>query len=197
MIVKTFNKIFNIIKEEKEYLIYLDQAFGDGDLGISMYQGFEAVNKYLEKNEEKDLGNVFRNISVIFNESAPSSLGTIISFFFFGMAKKLKGNMEINKEMLSIALLEGLNSVKSKTNAKVSEKTIIDSIEPAILEFAESKDYEKAYLKAKSGMEETKNMMAIYGRAQYHKEKTIGHIDGGAYVGYLIFKAIYEENNSF
>lgn len=34
-------------------------------------------------------------------------------------------------------------------------------------------------------------MMAVHGRAAYHGEKTIGHVDGGSYVGKLIFEGIY------
>ena len=34
-------------------------------------------------------------------------------------------------------------------------------------------------------------MMAVHGRAAYHGEKTIGHVDEGSYVGKLIFEGIY------
>ena len=49
----------------------------------------------------------------------------------------------------------------------------------------------ETYEAASKGSEATKNMMAVHGRAAYHGEKTIGHVDGGSYVGKLIFEGIY------
>lgn len=43
---------------------------------------------------------------------------------------------------------------------------------------------------ADKGAEETKNMVSQHGRASYHGEKTLGYMDGGAYVGKLLFEAL-------
>lgn len=70
--------IRDLIDDNKSYLVQLDQKFGDGDLGVSMSQGFNGIINSYEDNE--DLGRLLLSISKSFNESAPSSLGTIISF---------------------------------------------------------------------------------------------------------------------
>ena len=62
------------IEENKEYLTRLDQLNGDGDLGISMSEGFKAVDMLLEISEEKDLGKLLMKAGNAFNEAAPSSL---------------------------------------------------------------------------------------------------------------------------
>ena len=72
------------IEENKEYLTRLDQLNGDGDLGISMSEGFKAVDMLLEISEEKDLGKLLMKAGNAFNEAAPSSLGTILSFGLTG-----------------------------------------------------------------------------------------------------------------
>ena len=71
--------ISSAMEENREYLISLDQQNGDGDLGISMDEGFKAVLALLDKEEEEDLGRLFMKASKAFNEAAPSSLGTILS----------------------------------------------------------------------------------------------------------------------
>ena len=86
-----FAQISAVMTENRDYLIELDQQNGDGDLGISMSEGYEAVVHYLESAEEKDLGKLFMGCARTFNEAAPSSLGTITSFGLMGMAKALKG----------------------------------------------------------------------------------------------------------
>lgn len=157
-----------------------------------MDSGFMAISEYVEKNRIEDKGKLFKNLSVVFNEAAPSSLGTIISMFLMGMAKNLKGNISPTKEEYILSLKAGLEHLKTKLDTKLGDKTIFDSLEPAINVLFETCDKEKAFEVAKSGMQETKNMISNQGRAKYHGEKTVGHIDGGAYVGYLVFKGIYE-----
>lgn len=93
--VKTgIRKISRIMAENKDYLIKLDQQNGDGDLGVSMSEGFEAAAVFVEGTQETDLGKILMQTGGVFNEAAPSSLGTIISFAFMGMAKSLKGRTE-------------------------------------------------------------------------------------------------------
>lgn len=186
-----FNNISKLVNQEKDYLIKLDQAFGDGDLGISMSSGFEAVANMTDLDE--DFGRYFLAVSKTFNESAPSSLGTILSFFFMGIAKNLKGKTEITLEELQESFKQGVELIKTKAGSEKNQKTIIDSLEPGVLAFSGETTISEAInsgIKAShDGMESTKDMMAVHGRAAYHKEKTLGHIDGGAYLAHLMFKA--------
>ena len=79
---KAIKKISRKIETNKDYLVKLDQQNGDGDLGISMSDGFKAVDILLELSEEEDLGKILMKSGSAFNEAAPSSLGTILSFGF-------------------------------------------------------------------------------------------------------------------
>ncbi|EEY34267.1 dihydroxyacetone kinase subunit L [Pseudoleptotrichia goodfellowii] len=188
-----------LMKENKDYLLELDSKFGDGDLGISMVQGFDGINEFTEKSEEKDLGKLFFGMSRVFNEMAPSSLGTIISFWMLGIASNLKGKEEASKEEIAKALEAGISKIKERAGSKENEKTILDALVPATEKFEKaiksdktiSEILKETYDKAAKGSENTKEMKAVHGRAAYHDEKTLGHIDGGAYVGKLIFEGIY------
>lgn len=195
--IQCFERIHHEIHKNSAKLVELDQAFGDGDLGVSMDQGFTGVYLFVQNYEEEDFGKYFMQISKIFNESAPSSLGTIISFGFMGMAKSMKGITDAKLSDFQEAFGKGLENIKEKTGAKLGEKTIIDSLEPAIKVFCRSSNLKEAlhfaYEAAKNGMEETMKLVAVHGRASYHKEKTLGHIDGGAYVSYVIFKALLND----
>jgi dihydroxyacetone kinase-like predicted kinase len=92
----------------QDYLTSLDQQNGDGDLGVSMVQGYSAVARYLESVEEEDLGRLFMKAASVFNEAAPSTLGTITSFFLMGMARALKGKREASLEDMAVACEVGL-----------------------------------------------------------------------------------------
>ena len=55
--------ISDIMTENKDYLVSLDQQNGDGDLGISMASGYEAVKNYVASSEERDLGKLLMKCS--------------------------------------------------------------------------------------------------------------------------------------
>ncbi len=165
------NAISSIMNENKDYLVSLDAQNGDGDLGISMAAGFASVAKFLEdENSDTDLGKVFMKMSGVLNENAPSSLGTILSIIMSAMARALKGKEEASIKDFGLAMESGVNSVMEKTKSKIGEKTILDSLLPAIdvLKSSDGLDaidvLKNASEKAKEGSEATKNMKAVHGR---------------------------------
>lgn len=192
---ENIKKISTLIDANKDYLIQLDQVSGDGDLGISMSSGFHAVVEYLEHTDEKDLGKAMAKAASAFNESAPSSLGTILSFGFMGMAKEWKGKDNVEGKEIGNALESGIKKIMEKTGSKPGERTVLDALCPAVEAYLREDDNPKkakeaAALAAAQGAEATKNMKPVHGRAAYYGEKSMGHCDGGAVVGKLIFEAI-------
>lgn len=194
---QAFAFISDVMTENKDYLIELDQQNGDGDLGISMSSGYKAVADYFAAADEKDLGKLLLKSSTIFNEAAPSSLGTITSFGLMGMAKSLKGKEEATLSEVADALNAGVEKIMDKAKSKPGEKTILDALFPAVkaLQANSAKDaetaFKAAYDAATEGSESTKVMKSVHGRAAYYGEKSIGLIDGGSVVGKLIFEGLY------
>lgn len=187
-----------VMDENKDYLISLDQQNGDGDLGISMSDGYRAFAAYLSTAEETDLGRLLMKSAMIFNEAAPSSLGTITSFGLMGMAKSLKGKTEITMNELADAFSAGVTEIMNKAKSKPGEKTILDALWPAAEALKAScggdatTAIQAAYEAAKAGSESTRAMRSVHGRAAYYGDKSIGILDGGSVVGELIFKALLD-----
>lgn len=181
--------------ENKDYLIKLDQQNGDGDLGVSMSEGYRAVVSYLDTAEETDLGKLLMKCASVLNEAAPSSLGTISSFAFMGMAKALKGKTETDFSGFAQAFMAGVEKIMEKAGSKPGEKTILDSLYPGAKELLAGngdvvKTLEAAYEAAAQGSEKTKEMRSVHGRAAYYGDKSIGILDGGSVVGKLIFEGM-------
>lgn len=188
-------EISTVMEANKDHLTFLDQQIGDGDLGISMSNGFRSVCDYLNLHSVTHLGKALRDCGEVFNERAPSSLGTIIAFFFLGMSKSLRGKEECTFEELTEAMENGLVNVMDKAGSKPGEKTILDSLFPGIMALKENVNDPKTAFKiaaiaAKNGSEKTKDMKAVWGRAAYYGDKSIGILDGGSVVGALIFQAL-------
>lgn len=181
--------------ENRDYLIELDQVNGDGDLGISMDDGYRAAAEFLATAEENDLGKLLMACGKVFNAAAPSSLGTITTFGFMGIARALKGHEEVGFAEAAAALLAGVENIMAKAEAKPGEKTIIDSLYPgaqALVKNAQdpAAAVASAAAAAAEGAEATRQMRAVHGRAAYSAERSIGILDGGSVVGALIFKGI-------
>ena len=193
---KAIGHISDVMTENKDYLVELDSRNGDGDLGISMSGGYRAVKEYLDTAEENDLGKLLMKCSSVFNEAAPSSLGTITSFGMMGMAKALKKKEESTLAELADAMDAGLKMIMDKANSKPGEKTILDALYPAIeaLKAHANEDAKTAFAAAAAaaaeGSESTKQMRSVHGRAAYYGDKSIGMLDGGSVVGKLIFAGI-------
>jgi len=188
--------ISDVMTKNKDYLIQLDQQNGDGDLGISMSEGYKAMSDFLDPADETDLGKLFMKMGMTFNEKAPSSLGTITSIGIMGMAKAMRGKTDIDLAETSAAFKAGIEAISEKCGSKAGEKTIMDAFIPAVDELekhsadGEKKAFEAAAVAAAKGSENTKNMKAVHGRAAYYAEKSIGVLDGGSVVGKLLFEAI-------
>lgn len=189
-------RISATMAENRDYLIELDQRNGDGDLGISMSEGYKAISAWLDATTETDLGKALMKCSGLFNESAPSTLGTITSFFLLAMAKALKGKTSATLAEVASAMEAGMAVVMEKAKSKPGEKTIIDAVHPAVLALSEHlgdgsvEAFRHAAEAADKGCESTKAMRSVHGRAAYYGEKSIGIIDGGAVVGKLIFRSM-------
>lgn len=188
--------INDTMQENKDYLVELDQQNGDGDLGLTMASGYKAIYDYLCSSPETDLGRVFMKCSSIFNETSPSTLGTITSLGLMGMAKALKGKTDADLSELAAAMEAGLSQIMDKAKSKPGDKTILDSLYPAIIALKEHAGestiaaFELASAAAKDGSESTRGMRSVHGRAAYYGDKSIGIIDGGSVVGKLIFESL-------
>ncbi|WP_181574801.1 MULTISPECIES: dihydroxyacetone kinase subunit L [unclassified Actinomyces] len=195
-------EISALMAENRDYLVSLDQVNGDGDLGISMDDGFKALAEYLATQEQADLGQLLRGAAKAFNSAAPSSLGTILSFGMMGMARTLRGKTEANVVTAAQAVQAGVEAIMEKAESKPGEKTILDALAPgatALVEGAGAVDgggaaltelLRRAAEAAAQGSESTREMEAVHGRAAYSASRSIGVLDGGSVVGRLIFEGL-------
>lgn len=196
---KIFLEIKNIMDEQKDYLCKLDAALGDGDIGLTVTKGFKAIVDETEKLEITDLGMFFKKSGFILAETVPSTIGTILASAFMQVGNELKGKKSL-ETLDMIAFFEGMISgIRKRGKAEVGDKTILDSLHPAVEALKESAEkglslaesIAAAYSAAWSGAEDTKNLQSKHGRAERYFERSIGHQDPGATVGALLLKGFH------
>ncbi len=192
------NHILSSLQDAKEELITLDGAMGDGDLGLTMCKGFEAVCKEIDVLDENDMGKLMMKLGMKMNSVVPSTMGTLISTCFVKAAPKAKGKTELTLEDLAAMGRAAVNGVMQRGGSKIGDKTMLDALHPAVcaLEAAAANGktiaqaQKEAYEAAISGVEKTKTLKSVHGRAAYYSEKSIGKQDPGATAVMYIFRGI-------
>ena len=200
---KIFSEIKDVMNENKDYLIKLDSAMGDGDLGLTMSNGFSKVNEDLKDFNEDKIGKIFIKAGMVLAEASPSTMGTLIADGLIRGGMVVKDKTEANLSDISLFFSEFVGRIIITGKAKCGEKTLVDSLYPAAKALKESliknknlKDsFKEAYEKAKIGFESTKDLISKYGRAKRYGEKSVGMVDPGAAAGMLFTKAFYDYFN--
>lgn len=193
--------IWKTMIQSKEILTELDSAMGDGDLGITMSEGFEELYNKFDDIETEDLGMVLVKLGMFMNAKVPSTMGTLISTCLIKGGKAIRGFNELGLDEIVSAGRAAVNGVMEIGKSKLGEKTMLDALDPAVgaLESSSKAEglniaFEKAYLAAKEGVELTKEIKSVHGRAAYYGEKSINRPDAGATAIMYIFRGI---NNYF
>ena len=187
--------------ESKDQLTKADQAIGDGDHGIGMARGFEAVLKMLETSDFEMLDELFKAIGKKLLMTIGGAAGAIFGSFFMGAGDNLKYKFKFGSQQLDYMLKDGLLAVILRGDAKEGDKTMADALFPAATKSGElineplSQALFKVAEKAREGMEATKNMVAKIGKAKTLGERSLGHPDPGAISIYLILKFMYDYVN--
>jgi dihydroxyacetone kinase-like protein len=184
--------------ESKDRLTRADQAIGDGDHGVGMARGFEAVREALQKQEFSGIDELIGVIGTTLLMSVGGAAGAIFGTFFIEAAKGLDSNDFFDSQTLSQTLTGGLEGVKRRGNALVGDKTLVDALEPAALRSqgmdacSLEKAFSAAVAAARRGMESTKEMVARVGKATTLGKRSLGYPDPGAVSMYLILKFMLE-----
>ncbi|GAB6150095.1 MULTISPECIES: dihydroxyacetone kinase subunit DhaL [Clostridium] len=200
-VIDILGKISEKIEENKEYLTELDASIGDGDHGLNMTKGFKAVVDKLKDDDGSNIGNILKKAGMALVSNVGGASGPLYGTAFMKAGAKLNGKSQIDINDFLEALKEALTGIKMRGKADIDDKTMIDTLVPAIdvLEKALNegkndldilKDVKDAAFK---GVEHTKEIVAKKGRASYLGERSIGHQDPGATSCALILESIYEE----
>ena len=177
---------------KKDPLTQADKKIGDGDHGIGMARGFEAVWQKLDQKEFESIGALLQTIGTTLMMSIGGAAGAIFGTFFRGGADSLMNQKRFDSDALARMLSDGLEAVKKRGQAQPGDKTMVDALEPASRSFTTTSEQSldtalaAAVQSAKEGVELTKNMVAAVGKAKTLGNRAVGHPDPGALSIYFI-----------
>jgi phosphoenolpyruvate---glycerone phosphotransferase subunit DhaL len=186
------------VRAERDHLVQLDAAIGDGDHGTNMTRGFAAVVQALDV----DGGSPPGKLLILAGRTLVSTVGGA-SGPLWGSALRSGGRVlgdqpNFDGGQLVEVLAAALASVKDLGTASLGDKTMVDALEPAVetlrARLAEgvalNQALDDAAAAAETGMRATIPLQARKGRASYLGERSVGHQDPGATSSALIVRAL-------
>jgi dihydroxyacetone kinase-like protein len=191
------DKLILSIQQNKQYLSDIDGLIGDGDHGINMNKGFTMCREELDKNPG-DLSHGLKVLSKILMLKIGGSMGPLYGKFFKAISLALEGKEEIGNVAMGDALQAGVDAIASISPAQVGDKTLIDTLVPAVVAYKNAQDEGKSFsealeamkIAAIQGRDSTKDMVAKIGRASRLGERSRGVLDAGATSCCLILETI-------
>ena len=126
------------------------------------------------------------------------SMGPLYGNFFLGFVNMLEAYPEMDAKLFGEALAAAVSNVQGMGNAKVGDKTLIDTMVPALNAYTEAvgagssfADALKAMsVAAEAGKNSTKDLQARIGRSARLGPRSIGVLDAGATSCCLILQSI-------
>jgi dihydroxyacetone kinase-like protein len=171
-LIDIFQKLHEEAKKSYDEFNAADGKIGDGDLGITILNGFKEINNNINKFSD-DMGANFMICSQAFVKKSGSSFGTLIAFSFMNISKSLKGKKECNHEDIISIFETALKTIQERGKTKLGDKTIADSLDLIIKKLKESSNYSEAFKSAtKQALEDFKGKKILIGRARMFEDKT-------------------------
>jgi phosphoenolpyruvate---glycerone phosphotransferase subunit DhaL len=175
-----------------EELRELDAALGDGDLGITVRAGAEAVVKAIGAlPDEAAVNDVLLAAGKAFSTANPSTFAALVGGGLLAAAKTMQGKTEVDvNDALAIGQAVAAR-ITERGKSKLGDKTVLDALLPSLDTLRSSQGDASARLDAmiataRERVTETAQLQSQKGRAAWQQERSIGHADPGA-TAYLRF----------
>jgi dihydroxyacetone kinase-like protein len=186
LIVRTMG---DVAIENREYFSELDGVVGDGDFGISIATGFEAVTLTNWDNLNRSSpGNFLKDVAQTFMGSVGGVSGSIWGTAFLRAGIKAGDKQELTMDDVHEMLWFAIEGMKKRGKSDLGDKTLLDAFIPATEAFDAAigdggttlDALKRAAVVAREKTEEIKPWVAKRGRASYTGERSCNTYDAGS-----------------
>jgi len=180
-------KMVGAIQKNKAYLGEVDGLIGDGDHGMNMNKGFSLFEQRFADKEFSFTEGMDSLGTILFSEIG-GSMGPIYGTILTDFAEAGEDLTEITVSNLAHMLKAGLDGLQDIVEARVGDKTLVDTLSPAVDALMDAGEkglalpqaLENMKSAAAAGRDSTKEMVAKYGRSSRLGERSRGVLDAGA-----------------
>ena len=175
-------------------LTALDQAIGDGDHGLNMKRGFEAVRAELDTLAAGGVAALWSGVGRTLVMKVGGASGPLYGTLFLQLGKSWPASAGVagapDAAALARCFEEAVAAVAARGKSQAGQKTMLDVLVPVVARVAAGDGPAALRAHAAAAAEATVPMLAERGRASFLKERSIGHLDPGAHSSRLMIEAV-------
>ncbi|APO78085.1 dihydroxyacetone kinase ADP-binding subunit L 1 (plasmid) [Rhizobium etli 8C-3] len=178
------------MEKNRDRLCELDGVIGDGDHGLAMDAGCQAITKAVgELDAAQTAPTLLFNIAAkAFLNAVGASSGPLYATAFMRAGAAAKDKQALSDDDLLSVVAAMAQGIHERGKAEIGEKTMMDAWGPAANAALEarrqgaslSQCLAAAVQAARKGCEATSGMVATKGRAARLGDRAVGHVDPGA-----------------
>ena len=182
--------VATVVIERADELTALDQAIGDGDHGLNLKRGFEAVLAGLDALADRPLPEAITEVGTTLVMKVGGASGPLYGMLFMTLGRQLPREPTSTDAARALGL--AIEAVKKLGKSDRGQKTLLDVLAPAQAELVAGGEGLRGRVsqRAAAAAEATIPMRAIKGRASFLGERSIGHMDPGARSCSLMIAAV-------
>jgi phosphoenolpyruvate---glycerone phosphotransferase subunit DhaL len=173
-----------------EELTALDAAIGDGDHGLNMKRGAQAIQARLGDLQAMALNEALKTMGMTCMSTVGGSSGPVFGTLLVTLGKELPPQPQAAD--MAHALAAGIAALSRLGKVEVGQKTLLDVLDPVQKVLASGGDDMVARVRqcAHDSAAATAQMDAIKGRASFLGDRALGHVDPGSRSMALIIDAV-------
>jgi len=168
-------------------LTALDQAIGDGDHGLNMKRGFEAVVAGIDAIADQPLPQALQAIGTTLVMKVGGASGPLYGTLFLALGKAIPAVPSRGDAVKAFGT--AITAVQVRGKSEPGQKTMLDVLIPVQVALLQGREARAVATEAAAA---TVPMKAIRGRASFLGDRSIGHMDPGARSSQLIIGAVMD-----
>lgn len=179
-------------------LTEMDQVTGDGDLGISLERGSQAVRQALSTYPLDEPAGTLRGLAGTLQRALGGTSGPLYAAFFLRAAGSLGRAGGEDALDWAKAVRAGCQAIEELGGARLGDRTMLDALVPAAaalesgakLRQGRSEILRSVAEASREGVRATAEMLPRRGRSSYLGERVLGHPDPGAEAVAVLLEAL-------
>jgi phosphoenolpyruvate---glycerone phosphotransferase subunit DhaL len=200
-VIDSVNRVCDALLSQQDDILSLDQAMGDGDLGITVSKIGIALKKYVQSAPLEDVGKLLVAVGMETNKAGSSTMGTLLASALMRVGREIMGKSQLMPVDLANMLVVAGKAMQDRGKANLGDKTVLDVIIPAGEAFQEAinqgKSLEEAgqlmVRAAENGRDQVTPLKSRIGRASWIGDRTAGLVDPGCETMVIILRAIVNQ----
>lgn len=174
--------------EAESRLTAMDQVVGDGDLGISLARGANAVLASLPTLDLAHPPASLMALSDLLRRVLGGTSGPLYAVMLLRMARHLQQGAGYDLARWQAAFADGVEALAQLGDGHPGDRTMLDALWPAVQalqqavteQISPAMALSSAARAARTGAQATADMRPRRGRSSYLGARTAGHVDPGA-----------------